>query len=58
MVLTPCHLDKIWFTQFDFFWIPTLFKPGSLIPVSLVQLVGILHIICRSWGSNPRHSTI
>ena len=25
----------------------------AFIPVSLAQLVGILHIICKGWGSNP-----
>jgi len=23
--------------------------------IFLAQLVGILHIICRGWGSNPKH---
>jgi len=25
------------------------------VPVSLAQLVGTLHNLCRGWGSNPRH---
>jgi hypothetical protein len=29
----------------------------KIVPVSLAQLVGISHYICRSPGSNPRHST-
>lgn len=29
-----------------------------IIPVSLDQLVGILHIICMSWGSNPDTSLL
>jgi len=40
-----------------FIWRVKIYPFDPFIPMSLAQLVGILHIICKGWGSKPGYST-